>query len=56
MQQNAAKRRRLVVLFETPDDIYLAVRGSGPDAASNDNAPRHDSPVAHPGTQLLTCR
>ena len=56
MQQNAAKRRRLVVIFETPDDMYVAAWGSGPDAASNDNAPRHDSPVAPTGTQLFTCR
>ena len=56
MQQNAAKRRRLVVIFETPDDMYVAVRGSGPDAASNDNAPRRDSPVTHSGTQLVACR
>jgi len=54
MQQNAAKRRRLVVI-ETPGEMSIAVRGSGP-AASNDSAPRHASPVAHPGTQHFTCR
>jgi hypothetical protein len=45
-----------VVSFETPGEMSIAVRGSGPDAASNDNAPRHDSPVAHPGTERFTCR
>jgi hypothetical protein len=56
MQQNAVKRRRLVVIFETSDDMYLAARGSGPGAVSNDNAPRHDGTVALPGTQIFTRR
>lgn len=55
MQQNAAKRKRLVVIG-TPCDMYIATRGIGPDAARNDNAPRHDSPVAHLRPQLLTDR
>jgi hypothetical protein len=45
-----------VVIFETPDGMDLVARGSGPEAANNGSARRHDSLVAHPGTQLFTCR